>query len=81
MKNISDLVYGYKTKNKEGFTNKELDKLMKEFPALNEDKFNSAFFGNTCMKIDGEIIHYHCDVLTALRCGTENRDILPHEFD
>jgi len=78
---IEELVYGYETKNKEGFTNRELDKLISRFPGLNEDKFNLAFMGNTCMKINDEIIHYHCDVVTALKCGIEGRDILPHEFD
>lgn len=81
MKNISKFVNEYKTKHKHGFTNSELNKIITIFPEMNADKFNSAFSGNTCMKIGNDLIHYHCDVITALRCGLENRDMLPHEFD
>jgi hypothetical protein len=37
--------------------------------------------GNTGMFIGGDAVVFRSDVLTALRCGLENRGILPHEFD
>lgn len=79
--NIKEKVYGFKTKNKEGFTESEIGTLLKDYPNINMDKFKDALMGNTCMIIDDEIITYHCDVLTALRCGIENRKQYSWEFD
>lgn len=79
---IQSFVYEYKTKHKEGFTPTELENIKKEFPfEINEEKFNNAMMGNTCMMIDDVIITYHCDVVTALRCGSENRDMRWWEWD
>lgn len=78
---LRDFVYNYKTKHKEGFTGSELEEVKSLFKNLAIDKFNNAMNGNTCMMIDGEIINYHCDVLTALSCGIENRDVKWYEFD
>ena len=79
--NLQEYVYNYPTKHKEGFTDKELKELFKAFPSVNMDKANNAMNGNTCMVIDDEIINYHCDVLAALRCGLENRDLKWYEWD
>jgi len=81
MENLKDKVYNFKTKNKEGFTNKEMETLLKDYPNIHMDKFNNAMMGNTCMIIDEEIINYHCDVLSALRCGLENRNLRYYEWD
>lgn len=78
---MKEIVYNYKTKHKYGFTNEEIKDILKKFPNINEEKFWDAFMGNTCMVIGNEVISYHCDVLVALKCGTENRGILPHEWD
>lgn len=78
---LKNLVYNYKTAHKEGFTKREIEELISRFPRLNKEKFNKAFYGNTCMIKNGEIITYHIDVLTALRCGLENRDVNSLEFD
>ncbi len=80
-KNLEDRVYNYQTKHKEGFTKKELEKFVEKYATINMKKFNDAMMGNTCMIIDGEIVNYHRDVLTALRCGLENRDMHSYEFD
>ena len=80
MKTLKELVYDYPTINAEGFTDNELHEIGSIFPNLDKDKFRNAFFGNTCMRINNETIHYHCDVLTALKCGI-GMDIFPHEFD
>ena len=78
---MKDKVYNFKTKHKQGFTNNEMKTLLEDYPDINMDKFNDAMTGNTCMVIDDEVVTYHCDVLTALRCGVENRDMKWHEMD
>ena len=78
---LKNKIYEYPTKYKEGFINSEIEKLLSEYPNINMEKFYGAMRGNTCMLKDDEIISYHCDVLTALRCGLENRDMYYHEFD
>jgi len=78
---LEKLIYEYPTKYKEGFTGAELKELIDKFPDMNMDKYNDAMMGNTCMVIDGQTIIYHCDVLTGLRCGIEDRDIRLSEWD
>jgi hypothetical protein len=80
--NIEDIIYNYPTRYKEGFIQEEIDLLLSWFPTIKMDKFNEVMMGNTCkLSKDNEVINYHCDVLTALLCGLENRDIKPSEFD
>ena len=74
-------VYNFKTKNKEGFVQSEIDTLLKEYPDINMDKFNSALMGITCMIINDETVIYHCDIDKALRCGIENRNLRSWEWD
>jgi len=81
MKNIRETVENFKTKSEYGFTSKETEELLKSFPNINMEKFNSALMGNTCMVVDEEIITYPCDIITAIRCGVENRDMSISEFD
>jgi len=81
MENLRDKVYNFKTKSEYGFTQAEMDTLLKDYPDIKMDKFNNAMMGNTCMVIDDEVINYHCDVLTALRCGIEDREMTFGEFD
>ena len=50
MKKIREKVYNFKTKNKEGFVQSEIDTLLKDYPNINIDKFNSALRGITCFK-------------------------------
>lgn len=81
LKSISDLVHNYKTNSKYGFTQEEIDELLKQFPDIHMDKFNDALRGNTCMVIDDKVISYHCDIITALKCGVEDRYINVFEWD
>lgn len=78
-------VYRAKTKNVQGFTSKELEKLykrvLKKYPDMSKKKYEEAFYGNTCILIGDEVVNYHVDVLTALRCAVENREIQTHEWD
>ena len=81
MENIKEKVYNFKTKNKQGFIQSEIDTLLKDYPGINMDKFNNAVMGVTCMVINGEITTYHCDIEKALRCGIENRKLRSWEWD
>jgi hypothetical protein len=81
-KNLRDLVYNYPTKYPEGFITEEQRELLKQFPNINMDKYNDALTGITCMRDNsGDFIIYHCDILTALKCGIEDRDINLSEWD
>jgi len=78
---IEPIFNKFETKNKEGFTESEIEGLLKNYPGINMDKFNDAIFGNTFAVIDDEMIIYHCDVISALYCGVENRDQRIDEWD
>lgn len=80
--NIREKVDNFKTESEWGFTVAEIEKLREDFPPLNEEKFNSALAGITCMRNDkGETVIYPCDVELAIRCGLENRDLKSWEWD
>jgi mannose-6-phosphate isomerase class I len=81
MKNIEELVNNYPTKHKEGFVKEEIEELLKQFPDIHKDKFDDALCGITCMVINGELVIYHCDIIHALYCGLENRDLKISEWD
>jgi hypothetical protein len=74
---LHKLVYGFKTKNKGGFTSEEQREILAMFPKINMKRYNEALMGITC---SGNYI-YHCDILTALRCGTEDRNMKAYEWD
>ena len=80
-KEIEDYIYKYHTQYERGFTREELLKIKGEFPAINDEKFNDALMVTTGMVIDGNFLTYHVDLVTALRCGLQNRDMYGHEFD
>lgn len=79
--NIHKMVYEFKTKYEEGFIDSEIKKILKKFPNINMDKFDSALRGITCMMKGGKMVIYHCDIEKAIRCGVENRDLYYHEWD
>jgi len=82
MKDLHKIIYEYPTKSEYGFTQKEIEELLKKLPKINMDKYNSAMMVNTCMLNENkEMINYHCDVYTAISCGLENRDMNWFEFD
>ena len=78
---LEEKVYNYPTKYEEGFLGKEYMQLASEFTNINMDKFEDALKGITCMMKEDGIIIYHCDILKALRCGLENRDLTYWEWD
>jgi hypothetical protein len=86
--NLRDIVYNYDTESKYGFKDHEIHqllitKIIRNYPQFNMQKFESTFMGNTCMmdENDGKFIYYHCDVLLAINCGIDNREINNLEFD
>jgi len=81
-KNLVKLVYEFKTKHKEGFLPMEQEALLKQFPNINMNKYYDALQCVTCeMDSEGNFVTYHCDILKALICGLENRDLTLEEWD
>lgn len=80
---LYNLVYNWPTKSEYGFIAAEQAELLKQFPDINMDKYEDALTGITCMMDEetGGLIIYHCDILTALRCGIENRNMYAYEWD
>lgn len=83
-KELEDLVYNYTTVSKYGLLNSEIKQLIndnfKNIP-FNWNKYYDAMMGNTCMTLGDKTIKYHCDVLTGIKCGLEDRDIKLSEWD
>jgi len=78
---ISERVNNYQTKYEEGFTPSEIDELLKEYPKIDMNKFNEATSGVTGMMIDGEFVTFHCDIVLAIKCGMEKRNVRGYEMD
>jgi len=78
---LEKLVYNYPTKYSEGFIWEEQKELLKQFPNINQDKYWGAMKGNTCIMRNGHMVSYHCDILTALCCGIDNRNMTLEEWD
>ena len=78
---IRDIVHNFPTKYKEGFISEEQQELLKLFPNINMEKYHDALHGVTCIMQDGKIVIYHCDIITALKCGTQDRQINIYEWD
>lgn len=79
---LKDKIYNYNTESEFGFNPKEIKDLLVDYPNINMDKFNNAMFGNTCMMNErDELIIYHVDILKAIICGIENRDLTVGEWD
>ena len=80
---LRDRVYDYKTKDEHGFSPEELEAIYNEFKDSNpnRERFDDALMGITCMVNDDGLVIYHCDVLSALRCALESRDLNIYEWD
>ena len=79
-KNITKIINNYPTKHKEGFTEEELNSLIKEYN-LDSEKFYTSLGINTCIIKEGEVLTYHYDIETTLHSMLENRDKYPWEWD
>ena len=81
-KQIVDLVYNYKTKYKEGFTSSEIHYLMCQIgKPIDFKAYTNALGCHTAIKVEDEFLTFHQDILTAISCGLESRDITFAEFD
>lgn len=79
---IQKFVYEYKTKHSKGFTPEEIEDVKTRYPKINDEKFDSALMGITGRVYGGGVfVIYHCDVLKAIVCGLENRELNEFEFD
>jgi len=81
MHSIEDVVYKFPTKYKEGFTQEEMESLLQGYSRVNISKFNNALMGVSCRRVSEEIVIYHCDVVNALKCAIEDRDLNESEWD
>lgn len=81
MNEFKEKVDNFNTKYKAGFIKSEIEILLKDYPNINHNKFWNAMRDNTCAILDGNIIRYHGDVLLALLCGIEDRDMHDYELD
>jgi len=79
--NIEEKVYNFKTKNREGFTQSEIETLLNDFPGIDMKKFNQHLGRITVMEIDNEIIIYHIDVLHALMAYLGDRNAKNRAWD
>ena len=77
----TEILYNYKTKYSEGFTNEEMLDLLTNFPTIKLEDFNKQLGVRTCAFIDEQTITYRHDIELAIRCCLENRDINSLEFD
>jgi hypothetical protein len=80
-KEIKTFIENYPSKYEYGFLETEIEEILGHYPEINMDKFENALMGNTCMMIEGKIIQYHCDIVKAIVCGMENRDLTEEEWD
>jgi len=78
---VKDIVYNYKTKYKQGFTNDEMLDILKSFPDITQDQLGESLGTRTCITIDNQTITYHSDLELALRCITQKRKPFNYEFD
>lgn len=78
---IESFVYDYKTKYEHGFLPDEVEDVRKHFGPLSDEKFDSALCGITCMMMEEKFVIYHCDIVKAVNCGVEDRDLTFEEFD
>ena len=81
IENVERITYTYPTKYPQGFTAIELNEFLINHDVNITDFFNKLGIGHTCMVLDGNTIRYHHDILTALRCVIENRDMTLDEWD
>jgi len=79
-KSYRDIVYGFKTKNGSGFTDSELNTLLKGI-RISKGDIDKQLTGCTCGYVDNEMIYYRYDVLKAIEATLENRDLTDSEWD
>lgn len=71
--------------HKQGLLRKEiyslLDSLVEQGIELNKERFDDALMGCTCLVIGGMHVIYRQDIVNALNCAIEDRDLNFGEWD
>lgn len=84
-KQIENYVNSYPRKHKEGLTSLEIEHLIQPYLInfnMKIDKFNNALMGITGMSDEEDgFLTYSCDIITAIICGLENREMTVFEMD
>ena len=80
-KKLERLVNDFPTKYEEGFVHKEIMKLVSRFSETTYDEVMEKMGVVTANLRDGQTVYFHCDVLTALRCAIEDREMTVGEWD
>lgn len=86
-KELEDLVYNYEpTQEQGGFTAVDLELFLLDTKLYEAGKVTAGIVLSkmgtvTCTMYKGTFCYYHCDILTALRCVLEDREMYEHEWD
>jgi hypothetical protein len=63
------IITNFKRENAQGFTEDEIQRLLKYYPGINMKAFQEALFGDTCMVVKGKTIRYTEDIVSAIWAG------------
>jgi len=81
---VKTVVYNFDKQYEIGFTNEEIDVLLKEnYSNINMEKFENALNGIT-MYINPEThvgLIYDIDIVKGIICGIQNRELTAEEWD
>jgi hypothetical protein len=77
---VRKIVNEFPTTYSSGFTDDEIAELLKQIN-VNRIRFNKAMGTNTVMIIDGKIISYHVDIVSALNKVVKNESQDPLAWD
>jgi len=79
---VTEIVHNFNTTEDIGFTSVEQALLlMQHFDGINMERYYNAMFCNTMAVVNGITRTYHCDIITAIMCGIEDRDMTYFEWD
>ncbi len=79
---IQEIVDAYERENEIGLLEEEIiDIIEYHFDDFSIEKYNNAMMGNTCGSKDGKLLNYPWDVVVALKCGVEKRELTAAEWD
>lgn len=74
-KEIKELIDNYPAEYENGLTDDEVKDIASKIPNIDMNKVYKSMSNNTCSVINTTLINYYSDVLLALTCGVENKDV------
>jgi hypothetical protein len=74
-KEIKELIDNYPAEYENGLTDIEVKDIASKIPNIDMNKVYNSMSNNTCSVIGTTLINYYSDVLLALTCGIENKDV------